>query len=67
MQGAPGHPGQSYCFRPECRGKRKARWRKLKVASDAHYRLNQKTSREERVKRSPGDWKRDRKEQKKPE
>jgi len=62
---SPRHPGQSYCSRPECQRKRKARWQKLKMTSDVHYRLNQKTSQEEWARRNPGYWKRYR--QNKPE
>lgn len=62
---SPRHPDQSYCSRPECQRIRKARWQKEKMASDVHYRLNQKTSQEEWVRRNPGYWKRYR--QSKPE
>ena len=62
---SPRHPGQSYCSRPECQRKRKARWQKEKMTSDDHYRLNQKTSQEEWVRKNPGYWKRYR--QNKPE
>jgi hypothetical protein len=62
---SPRHPDQSYCSRAECQRKRKARWQKQKMTTDEHYRLNQRTSQDNWIRKNPGYWKRYR--QSKPE
>ena len=54
---SPRNKNQTYCSNPECQRKRKTLWQKNKMASDASYRLNHKTSQQEWIRNNSGYWK----------
>ncbi len=53
----PRNHNQTYCSRPACQRMRKTLWQKSKMATDEAYRINQKTSQQEWIKKNPGYWK----------
>ena len=58
---SPRNKNQTYCSNPECQRKRKTLWQKNKMASDASYRLNHKTSQQKWIMGNPDYWKKYRK------
>jgi hypothetical protein len=58
---SPRNKNQNYCSNPECQRKRKSLWQKNKMASDASYRLNHKTSQQKWIRGNPDYWKKYRK------
>lgn len=54
----PQNPDQQYCPRQHCQNKRRQRWRRAKLCSDAAYRDNQKDSQKRWIEQHPDYWRR---------
>ena len=56
FQPRPQTPQQTYCSAPACQRARKRRWQQNKLASDPHYRDNQRSAQQAWAARNRGYW-----------
>ena len=54
----PQNPDQQYCSRRHCQNKRRQRWRRAKLCTDAVYRDNQRDSQRRWIEQHPDYWRR---------
>jgi len=54
---SPRHKNQSYCMKPECRRAMKAAWQRHKMSTDPDYRINQRHSNKNWLRKTPWYWK----------